>query len=185
KCPVAAAMAHMRQGRVLRRWMPHPGPWRVVCARMWARSARSVVVSRPSIHLSMQAIVVPRWVAWLRMWVMTARASSSVGEWSARRSRTTRMARVSGVSALLVHFVHFRWSTMVHVVHLCWSEGVFLWPLVLFFSSSSLRRGRGGAAASARAGRRGRPSYCSTFVLFHPGFRGYVPRDSGVRTPLF
>src|SRR5690606_36681134 len=75
---------------------------------------------------------------------------------------------------------------MVQVVQLGWSDGVFLWPLVLFFSSSSsLRRGRCGAAASARARRRGRPSSCSTFVLFHPGFRGYVPRDSGVRTPLF
>src|SRR5690606_21613613 len=66
------------------------------------------------------------------------------------------------------------------------SESPRFFLLVVFFSSSSsLRRGRGGAAASARAGRRGRPSSCSTFVLFHPGFRGYVRRDSGVRSPLF
>src|SRR5690606_6774300 len=102
-----------------------PGRWRRVVARAWARSAASAPGSRPALHLSMRAIVVPRWVAWLRMWVVTVRASSSVGAWSARRSRTTRMARVSGVSALLVHVVHFRWSGLVHVVHLRWPEEVF------------------------------------------------------------
>src|SRR5690606_34377010 len=102
-----------------------------VDAEAWALGR--VSGSRPSIHLSMRAIVVPRWVAWVRMWVMTARASSSVGEWSARRSRTTRMARSSGV---LVRGV---------------SESPRFFLLVVFFSSSSsLRRGRGGAAVSVR-----------------------------------